>query len=55
MSNTGQYEGEETVQVYVQDIVASMVRPVKSLNGFKKVILQPGESQQVDVIIQKKI
>ncbi len=54
VSNTGHYEGEETVQVYVQDIVASIVRPVKSLKGFKKVILQPGESQQVEVIIQKK-
>lgn len=54
VSNTGEYTGEETVQVYIQDMVASLVRPVKSLKGFKKVLLIPGESQRVEICIAKE-
>ncbi|MGC4232968.1 MAG: glycoside hydrolase family 3 C-terminal domain-containing protein, partial [Niabella sp.] len=47
VKNTGNYEGAEVVQLYVQDKVASVVRPVKELKGFKKVTLRPGQQQMV--------
>lgn len=47
VSNTGKYAGEEVVQLYIQDPVASISRPVKELKGFKKVMLKPGEKQDV--------
>lgn len=47
VSNTGKYAGEEVVQLYMRDKVASMVRPVQELKGFKKINLKPGESTQV--------
>ncbi|NHC42514.1 glycosyl hydrolase [Bacillus sp. MM2020_1] len=45
--NTGERAGEEIVQLYVSDVVASRVRPVKELKGFKKIMLQPGERRTV--------
>ena len=45
--NTGERAGEETVQLYIHDLWASIVRPVKELKAFKKVFLQPGEVQTV--------
>lgn len=47
VQNDGHYEGIETVQFYMQDVTACIVRPVKELKGFKKVHLMPGESQDV--------
>ncbi len=47
VTNTGSYEGEETVQLYVRDLVASVTRPVKELKGFQKIRLKPGESKEV--------
>jgi beta-glucosidase len=47
VTNTGKYAGEEVVQLYMRDKVASMVRPVQELKGFKKINLKPGESMQV--------
>ncbi|MEJ5302317.1 MAG: beta-glucosidase BglX [Bacteroidales bacterium] len=47
VKNTGKYSGEETVQLYVRDLVGSVTRPVKELKGFYKVFLQPGEEKQV--------
>lgn len=47
VKNTGKFAGEETVQLYVRDLVGSVVRPVKELKGFKKINLQPGASQKV--------
>ncbi|HYY98039.1 MAG TPA: beta-glucosidase BglX, partial [Pyrinomonadaceae bacterium] len=43
VENTGRREGDEVVQLYVRDVVASRVRPVKELKGFQRVTLQPGE------------
>jgi len=48
VKNTGNRDGEEIVQLYVADKVASMVRPVKELKGFKKVMIRRGETQRVD-------
>ncbi|ACK42133.1 MULTISPECIES: glycoside hydrolase family 3 N-terminal domain-containing protein [Dictyoglomus] len=51
IKNTGVREGEEVVQLYVHDQVASLERPVKELKGFKKIHLKPGESKRVTFIL----
>ena len=45
LKNTGRYEGTEVVQLYVQDKVGSVVRPVKELKRFERVTLAPGETR----------
>lgn len=47
VTNAGSSEGRETIQLYVQDEVGSVTRPVKELKGFRQVNLQPGESREV--------
>ena len=47
VKNTGTYEGEEVVQLYVRDEVASITRPIKELKGFDKIKLKVGESRTV--------
>ena len=47
VTNTGKYAGEEVVQLYISDPVASISRSVKELKGFQKISLQPGESKAV--------
>ncbi len=47
LSNTGSVAGEEVVQLYIQDLVGSVTRPSKELKGFKKLLLQAGESKVV--------
>ena len=47
ITNTGSMPGEEVVQLYIQDLYGSVVRPVKELKGFKKVDLHAGESKEV--------
>lgn len=47
LANTGQVTGEEVAQLYVQDLFAAVVRPVKALKDFKKVKLAPGESKEI--------
>lgn len=47
ITNTGKYAGEETVQLYLQDPVASIARPVKELKHYQKVFLQPGETKEI--------
>lgn len=47
LKNTGQREGEEVVQLYLRDEVASVVQPLKQLKKFRKVRLKPGEEQQL--------
>lgn len=51
IANTGKYAGEEVVQLYIRDKVGSVTRPVKELKGFKKIFLEPGQSQQVEFSI----
>jgi beta-glucosidase len=51
VTNNGSYDGEETVQLYIQDVVGSVVRPVKELKGFQKIFLKKGESRQVSFMI----
>ncbi|MCD7973789.1 MAG: glycoside hydrolase family 3 C-terminal domain-containing protein [Candidatus Azobacteroides sp.] len=47
VKNTGDRYGTETAQLYVRDLVGSVVRPVKELKGFRKVNLQPGEEKTI--------
>ncbi len=47
VTNTGKVAGKETVQLYIGDDKASVVRPAKELKGFQKISLQPGESKTV--------
>jgi beta-glucosidase len=49
VTNTGNVDGEEVVQLYISDVVASRVRPVKELKGFKKILLQPGQCENVNI------
>lgn len=51
--NTGQREGEEVVQLYLRDDVASVTRPVRSLRGFTRVRLMPGEASTVRFILDQ--
>ena len=51
IKNVGKVTGEEVAQLYIHDQVASVVRPVKELKGFKKIKLNPGESAVVDFIL----
>lgn len=51
VTNTGKRFGEEVVQLYIQDMVGSVVRPVKELKGFEKIALEPGQSQKVTFTI----
>jgi len=47
VKNSGKYDGEEVVQLYVRDLVGSVTRPVKELKGFEKVMLKAGESKEI--------
>jgi beta-glucosidase len=47
VKNAGGYDGEEVVQLYIRDLVGSVVRPVKELKGFKKIFLKKGETTSV--------
>jgi beta-glucosidase len=47
VTNTGDREGSEVVQMYVRDCVSSVTRPVKELKGFERVFLRPGETKTV--------
>jgi beta-glucosidase len=53
VKNMGQRAGETVVQLYIQDVAASVVRPVKELKDFRKLMLQPGESQVVRFAIDE--
>jgi beta-glucosidase len=47
VTNTGSRAGTETVQLYIRDTYSSVTRPMKELKGFRKISLQPGETQAV--------
>ena len=54
VTNTGNVAGAETIQLYISDKQASVDRPVKELKAFQKVFLQPGETQQVSLTINRQ-
>ncbi|MCR9229237.1 MAG: beta-glucosidase BglX [Flavobacteriaceae bacterium] len=51
VSNTGGYNGEEVVQLYLRDVVRSITPPKRQLKGFKKVMLKKGESKEVTITL----
>lgn len=51
VKNIGKYVGEEVIQLYIRDVFSSVTRPVKELKGFKKIRLEPGETQKVEIEI----
>ena len=54
IKNIGCCQAEDVAQLYIRDLVGSIVRPVKELKGFKRVRLNPGEEKQVRFIIHSK-
>ncbi|UAY51560.1 beta-glucosidase BglX [Ferruginibacter albus] len=54
IANNGNYDGEETAEMYIQDISASITRPLKELKGFQKIYLKKGESKKVQFLITEK-
>lgn len=48
VSNIGNYDGEEVVQLYIRDLFGKVVRPVKELKGFQKVFIKKGETKTVN-------
>lgn len=52
ITNTGSRAGTEVVQLYVQDLVGDVARPVKELKGFKKITLAPGQKEVVSFTLQ---
>ena len=53
VENTGRRAGDEVVQLYVRDVVASRVRAVKELKGFRRVTLQPGERRSLSFTLAR--
>ena len=53
VENAGKVSGTETVQLYMQDVTATLVRPVKELKGFAKVSLEPGQKACVELTLKK--
>ena len=55
VSNSGNLDGEEVVQLYIHDLVGSITRPVKELKGFEKIMLKAGETKTIDFSIDDKL
>ena len=53
VTNTGSRKGDEVVQLYIHDPVASISQPVRRLRGFERVTLNPGQSQTVTFTLDK--
>lgn len=54
IANTGDRDGIEIAQLYMQDVAASLVRPVRELKGYKRVALKAGEEKEVVFVLAKK-
>jgi beta-glucosidase len=48
VTNNGDFDGEEVVQLYIRDLVGSVTRPVLELKGYQKIMIKKGESKQID-------
>ncbi len=53
VKNTGERTGTEVAQLYMQDVTASIVRPVKELKGYKKVELEPNAKTEIQILLRK--
>ncbi|HXC72490.1 MAG TPA: beta-glucosidase BglX [Pyrinomonadaceae bacterium] len=54
VENVGARAGDEVVQLYIRDPVATMTRPVKELKGFQRVSLQPGQKRRVEFVLDRE-
>ncbi|MFK7905036.1 MAG: beta-glucosidase BglX [Chitinophagales bacterium] len=54
VKNTGKLEGEEVVQLYIHDLIATLTRPIKELKGFDKIELKADESKMVEFTLTEK-
>ncbi len=54
VTNSGKYDGEQVVQLYIRDLVASVTRPVKELKAFKKLMIRKGQTKRVEFVLTKK-
>ncbi len=52
VTNSGKVAGDEVVQLYVRDDVASVTRPIKALKGFRRIRLEPGERRTVRFVLR---
>lgn len=55
ITNAGKRAGEETVQLYIRDLVGSSTRPVKQLKAYQKINLQPGESKTITFFVDESM
>jgi len=51
LKNSGKFKGDEIVQLYLHDELASVARPVKELKGFQRISLEPGEEKEIQFTI----
>ena len=54
MTNSGNYDGREVVQLYIHDDYASIIRPIKELKGFELVNLKKGETKTISFTLKEK-
>ena len=54
VTNTGEREGTETVQVYFNDVVSSVMAPIKTLIAFDRVSLSPGEKKNISIVLNRE-
>jgi len=54
INNTGDYDGEEVVQLYIRDVVASMTRPLRELKDFKKVQIDKGKTKTISFVLTEE-
>ena len=55
VKNIGNVAGEEVVQLYIRDLVASVIRPIIELKGFQKLLIKAGHSKTVSFVIDKQV
>jgi beta-glucosidase len=55
ITNTGTRDGEEVVQLYIKDVLASVARPVLELKGFQRIALKAGETKEVSFTITPEL
>lgn len=54
LKNTGNYDGVEVAQLYLRDVKASIIRPVRELKGFQRIALKKGESKRIEFELGSK-
>ena len=55
ISNKGEYDADEIIQMYIRDIAGSITRPVQELKGFQRIHLKKGESREITFTITPEL